>query len=255
MTSPHRARPGHLRRRHRDAAGSPLARPGPPRRHRRSSPRRRAWRRLHRSGRAPSCRFRDLGARSGARRDRRTESASTRLGRDGAQLRRSRARLSALRDTRCRVQRSRRIILGRGSFTESFPLFGYPLDQYEMLFEERLDLFAASCARSHGPARDLGRPTRASLEKTRVFPTTEPGLKVWIGVGGSQESVVRAAQYQLPLTLAIIGGDPRRLQPYVELYKQALARMGTGRAAGWGPFTGAHCGYRRASARGDLAGV
>src|SRR5262249_32634558 len=68
--------------------------------------------------------------------------------------------------------------------------------------------------------------TRASLDKTRVFPTTEHGLRVWIGVGGSPESVVRAARYQFPLTLAIIGGDPRRVKPYPPAYKQARTPMG-----------------------------
>ena len=58
-----------------------------------------------------------------------------------------------------------------------------------------------------------------------MFPTTENGLKVWIGVGGSPESVVRAARYRLPLTLAIIGGDPRRFKPFIALYKQALTQM------------------------------
>lgn len=119
------------------------------------------------------------------------------------------------------------VILGRGSFTESFPLFGYPLSQYEVLFEEKLDLFAALLRydRTGEPVSWEGS-TRSSLEKTRVFPTTEHGLQVWIGVGGSPESVVRAARYQFPLTLAIIGGDPRRFKPYVALYKQALTQMG-----------------------------
>jgi probable LLM family oxidoreductase len=118
------------------------------------------------------------------------------------------------------------VILGRGSFTESFPLFGYPLSQYEVLFEEKLELFAALLEydRTGEPVSWQGS-TRASLEKTRVFPTTEHGLKVWVGVGGSPESVVRAARYRFPLTLAIIGGDPRRFKPFVALYKQALTQM------------------------------
>ncbi len=119
------------------------------------------------------------------------------------------------------------VILGRGSFTESFPLFGFPLSQYEALFEEKIDLFAALLRydRTGEPVSWQGS-TRASLEKTRVFPTTEHGLKVWVGVGGSPESVIRAARYGFPLTLAIIGGDPRRFKPYVALYKQALTQMG-----------------------------
>jgi probable LLM family oxidoreductase len=119
------------------------------------------------------------------------------------------------------------VILGRGSFTESFPLFGYPLAKYEVLFEEHLDLFAALLQydRTGEPVSWQGT-TRSALENTRVYPRTEHGLKVWIGVGGSPESVVRAARYELPLTLAIIGGDPRRFKPYAALYKQALGQMG-----------------------------
>src|SRR3954470_24277143 len=92
------------------------------------------------------------------------------------------------------------IILVRGSFTESFPLFGFPLDQYEVLFEERLDLFTKILehARTHEPVTWRGR-TRAPLNAQHVHPHTERGsLKTWIGVGGSPESVVRAARYRLP---------------------------------------------------------
>jgi probable LLM family oxidoreductase len=119
------------------------------------------------------------------------------------------------------------VILGRGSFTESFPLFGFPLAQYEVLFEEKIDLFAALLRYDrNGEAVNWKGSTRPPVENTRVFPTTERGLKVWVGVGGSPESVVRAAKYRFPLTLAIIGGDPRRFKPYVGLYKQALSQMG-----------------------------
>jgi probable LLM family oxidoreductase len=121
------------------------------------------------------------------------------------------------------------IILGRGSFTESFPLFGFPLDQYEALFEEKLDLFAAVLAqdRTHEPLTWKGK-LRPPLTRQRVFPTTDSGaLKTWIGVGGSPESVVRAARYGMPLILAIIGGDPRRFVPYVALYNRALEQLGT----------------------------
>jgi probable LLM family oxidoreductase len=116
------------------------------------------------------------------------------------------------------------IILGRGSFTESFPLFGFALDQYEVLFEDRLELFAKILEhdRTHEPLTWKGR-TRAALDAQRVYPPTERGsLKTWIGVGGSPESVVRAARYRLPLMLAIIGGDPRRFKPYVDLFHEAL---------------------------------
>jgi probable LLM family oxidoreductase len=116
------------------------------------------------------------------------------------------------------------IILGRGSFTESFPLFGYPLDQYNVLFEEKLELFAELL--KEGPTTWRGT-TRAPLVKQQVYPVTaKPPIRTWIGVGGSPESVVRAAHYGFPLTLAIIGGDPRRFVPYVQLYQRALTELG-----------------------------
>jgi len=120
------------------------------------------------------------------------------------------------------------VILGRGSFTESFPLFGYPLDQYETLFEEKLDLFAAllEANRTGAPVTWRGT-TRAPLDGLRVYPPTETGrLAAWIGVGGSPESVVRAARYGLPLMLAIIGGNPLRFAPYIDLYYRALEQLG-----------------------------
>lgn len=116
------------------------------------------------------------------------------------------------------------IILGRGSFTESYPLFGYQLDDYEVLFEEKLQLFAELL--KEGPVNWSGT-TRAALTGQRAYPTTESGsLRTWIGVGGSPESVVRAARYGFPLVLAIIGGPPRRFAPYVDLYHRALAQFG-----------------------------
>lgn len=116
------------------------------------------------------------------------------------------------------------VILGRGSFTESFALFGYDLQQYEALFEEKLDLFAALLEQK--PVTWQGR-LRASLSNQSVYPPVERGtLKTWVGVGGSPESVVRAARYGFPLMLAIIGGDPRRFAPYVDLYHRAFAQFG-----------------------------
>jgi probable LLM family oxidoreductase len=116
------------------------------------------------------------------------------------------------------------VILGRGSFTESFPLFGYELSRYEELFEDKLDLFAALI---HNESVTWKGRTRKPLTNQRVFPPTEfGGLKTWIGVGGSPESVVRAARYDLPLMLAIIGGDPKRFKPYVDLYHRAYAQLG-----------------------------
>jgi probable LLM family oxidoreductase len=125
------------------------------------------------------------------------------------------ATLDAVSDGRAEV------ILGRGSFTESFPLFGYPLDQYEELFEEKLDLF--SLLRYEKPVTWSGE-TRAALEQRQVYPRTDAGrLTTWVGVGGSPQSVVRAARYGLPLMVAIIGGESARFAPLVDLYHRALA--------------------------------
>lgn len=126
------------------------------------------------------------------------------------------------------------VILGRGSFTESFPLFGYDLSQYEELFEDKLDLFAA--VRSGKPVTWSGK-TRPALKDQAVFPALEGGpLRTWIGVGGSPESVVRAARYDFDLMLAIIGGEPARFAGYVELYFEALAKLGFERRP-----VGVHC--------------
>ncbi|MCA6120955.1 LLM class flavin-dependent oxidoreductase [Bradyrhizobium sp. WSM 1704] len=116
------------------------------------------------------------------------------------------------------------VILGRGSFTESFPLFGFDLRQYSELFEEKLDLFTELLKQQ--PVSWQGK-LRPPLDNQSVFPPVEHGrLKTWIGVGGSPESVVRAAHYDLPLMLAIIGGDPKRFAPYVDLHKRAYEQFG-----------------------------
>ena len=116
------------------------------------------------------------------------------------------------------------VIIGRGSFTESFPLFGFPLDQYELLFAERLDLFAQLLKEK--PVTWNGR-TRAALKDQRVYPPTASGtLRTWIGVGGTPASVVRAAHYGFPLMLAIIGGDHLNFMPLVDLYERSLAQEG-----------------------------
>lgn len=116
------------------------------------------------------------------------------------------------------------VILGRGSFIESFPLFGFDLNQYEELFNEKLDLYAQVIKQQ--PVTWQGR-TRAPLNKQPIFPKTASGtLVTWIGVGGTPESVVRAAHYGFPMMLAIIGGDPARFAPFVDLYKRALTQEG-----------------------------
>jgi probable LLM family oxidoreductase len=116
------------------------------------------------------------------------------------------------------------VILGRGSFTESFPLFGYDLADYKALFEEKLDLFVKLLDQQ--PVTWSG-DTRAALANQMVYPAVESGrLRAWVGVGGSPESVVRAARHGLPLTLAIIGGSAQRFKPFVDLYIRALKEFG-----------------------------
>jgi probable LLM family oxidoreductase len=116
------------------------------------------------------------------------------------------------------------IILGRGSFTESFPLFGYNLRDYEALFEEKIELFSKLLKEE--PVTWEGTFTQ-SLDAADVFPKTESGkLETFIGVGGSPNSVVRAAAYDVPLVFAIIGGSPDRFVPYIDLYKKATEQFG-----------------------------
>ena len=118
------------------------------------------------------------------------------------------------------------VILGRGSFTESFPLFGYALEQYHELFDEKLELFAR--LREEGAVTWSGT-TRAPLRDQRVYPTAQAvPIATWIGVGGSPESVARAAHYGLPMMLAIIGGGALRFRPYVDLYHRLCAQAGVG---------------------------
>ncbi|MGY4857049.1 LLM class flavin-dependent oxidoreductase [Cryobacterium sp. AP23] len=116
------------------------------------------------------------------------------------------------------------VILGRGSFTESFPLFGLDLGDYEQLFEEKLELFTELLKEQ--PVTWSGS-TRGALSEQRVFPPTESGsIRTWIGVGGSPQSVVRAAHYGLPLMLAIIGGEPLAFAQFTDLYHRALDQFG-----------------------------
>jgi probable LLM family oxidoreductase len=116
------------------------------------------------------------------------------------------------------------IMAGRGSFTESYPLFGYALDDYDELFEEKLGLLLA--IRSSERVTWSGR-FRAPLHDVGVYPRpVQDPLPVWIGVGGTPQSVVRAAVLGLPLTIAIIGGEPARFAPLVDLYRRAAAQAG-----------------------------
>jgi probable LLM family oxidoreductase len=116
------------------------------------------------------------------------------------------------------------IMAGRGSFTESFPLFGYDLDDYDELYASKLELLLA--------IRDSERVTwsgrlRAPLIDAGVYPRPiQDPLPVWVAVGGTPQSVVRAGVLGLPLTLAIIGGQPERFAPLVALYRQAAVEAG-----------------------------
>ena len=116
------------------------------------------------------------------------------------------------------------IMAGRGSFIESYPLFGYDLDDYDELFAEKLELLLA--------IRDSERVTwhgkhRAPLEEVVVWPRpVQDSLPIWVAVGGTPQSVVRAAQLGLPLTLAIIGGETARFRAFVDLYRRVWAEVG-----------------------------
>jgi probable LLM family oxidoreductase len=113
---------------------------------------------------------------------------------------------------------------GRGSFIESFPLFGYDLDDYDELFAEKLELLLK--IRGSERVTWSGRH-RASLQNAGVYPRpVQNPLPVWVAVGGTPQSVVRAGTLGLPLTLAIIGGEPERFVPLVDLYREAAAQAG-----------------------------
>jgi probable LLM family oxidoreductase len=114
-------------------------------------------------------------------------------------------------------------ILGRGSFTESYPLFGHDLQNYDQLFEERLEIFAKLLRE---PRVTWSGQTRSPLTNQPVFPPLGQPMTTWVGVGGSPESVVRVVRQDLQLMLAIIGGDAARFAPYVDLYQRACAQLG-----------------------------
>jgi probable LLM family oxidoreductase len=128
------------------------------------------------------------------------------------------ATLDAVSDGRAQL------IVGRGSLTDSFPLFGFDLADYEELFEEKLDLLVRLLRQQ--PVTWSGN-FRSALTNQFVSPPIPEGhIPTWVGVGGSPQSVVRAARFGLPLMLAIIAGRPERFAPYVELYKRALGQEG-----------------------------
>jgi len=115
------------------------------------------------------------------------------------------------------------IMAGRGSFIESFPLFGYDLTDYDALFAEKLELLLRIREREHVTWSDGLRPPLAGQG---VYPRTRPDIPIWIAVGGTPQSVVRAATLGLPMALAIIGGEPERFKPFAELYREAARRAG-----------------------------
>lgn len=116
------------------------------------------------------------------------------------------------------------IMAGRGSFIESFPLFGYKLEDYDALFSEKLHLLALLA--SNEVVSNEGRFTQ-QLDRVTVYPRPEQQpLPVWVAVGGTPQSVIRAAQYNLPLMLAIIGGKWAQFAPFIKLYREALAQAG-----------------------------
>lgn len=109
------------------------------------------------------------------------------------------------------------IIAGRGSFIESFPLFGYDLKDYSELFEEKLDLLLKI---NENETLNWEGKFRAPLENQTIYPRAERELPVWIAVGGTPESVLRAAKLGLPIIFAIIGGMPKQFKPLIEFYKE-----------------------------------
>ena len=116
------------------------------------------------------------------------------------------------------------IMAGRGSFIESFPLFGYDLDDYDELFTEKLELLLA--IRANERVTWEGK-LRAPLKDLGVYPRAlQDPLPVWIAVGGTPQSIARAGALGLPLALAIIGGEPARFAPMAQLYREAARRAG-----------------------------
>src|ERR1700756_3803 len=116
------------------------------------------------------------------------------------------------------------IVAGRGSSIEAFPLFGFDLDDYDSLFSEKLDLLLK--IRDNPHVRWTGKP-RAPLTGQAVYPRPlQNPLPIWVGVGGTPESFVRAGTLGLPLMVAIIGGEPKRFRPLIDLYREAGRRAG-----------------------------
>jgi probable LLM family oxidoreductase len=116
------------------------------------------------------------------------------------------------------------VVVGRGSFIESFPLFGFDLSDYERLFEEKLELLVEVMK---GEPVTWSGTIRPPLNDVTMFPKTEGEMPLWVGVGGSPESAVRVARYGVGLMLAIIGGPAARFRPFVDLYHRSVETFGT----------------------------
>lgn len=142
------------------------------------------------------------------------------------------------------------VVLGRGSFTESFPLFGYRLEDYDALFSEKLALFAQ--LRGEGQVTWSGQH-RSPLVAQEVYPKTQhaDGLRAWIGVGGSPQSVIRSVEVGIPMMLAIIGGDPARFLPFAKLYRDVQQELGA-QAMPLGVHSPGHIAATDAEAREQL---
>jgi alkanesulfonate monooxygenase SsuD/methylene tetrahydromethanopterin reductase-like flavin-dependent oxidoreductase (luciferase family) len=116
------------------------------------------------------------------------------------------------------------MVVGRGSFVDAFPLFGFPLEDYDSLFAEKLELLLNLRENEH--VHWSGRH-RAALTGQGVYPRpVQDPLPIWLGVGGTPQSFARAGALGLPLMIAIIGGEPRRFRPLVDLYREAGERSG-----------------------------
>ena len=115
-------------------------------------------------------------------------------------------------------------MVGRGSFIESYPLFGYDLNDYDVLFSEKLDLLLKLRAQEHVT---WSGTIRAPLNNAGIYPRAQQNpLPVWVGVGGTPQSVVRAGTLGLPMALAIIGGEPARFKPHADLFRESAKRAG-----------------------------
>lgn len=115
------------------------------------------------------------------------------------------------------------IVAGRGSFIESFPLFGYNLEDYNELFEEKLDLLHQL---NENKILSWEGKFRAPLHEQSIYPAAERKLPIWIAVGGTPQSVVRAARYGFPVIFAIIGGMPKQFKPLIDFYKEQYLQFG-----------------------------